>query len=615
MVRAGEHYALKNGMQWDVCNVETASELAKPVGTQQRLKAALQKAEYGNAKVVLLYADEDVHSIADAISTYARRINARTIMLSRGQKRAFWMANDLPGLLLREHPDLDLVIISRHGHPPIAPTQDSPTNSLADHLKALALVGIATATSAFFENYLAPANIMLALLLAVLLSALMLGRRPAILAAIVGVLVFDLYFVPPRFTLEVDDSEYLLTLIGFILTSIIISALATQRRFNHFEAREREKDANLLYSLGKELAQAQEVSEVGVVLERHLVLDFGTDVCLYQPGSSNMLLVYPSPGQTPNAQEQSWADWCFRNNEPGGSSSSVLASSDPLFYPLSASDMVVGVLSFKPNQPQASVSLGKLRILSAVCTQAALALQRIQLTEQAKQLKLAQATEKLQNALLNSISHELRTPLVSITGALSLLDAETNREEKSQFTELVHHAFAEAQRLNQLVGNLLEMARLESGALKLRKRTTDISDLIGTAISQIETRAEGRHFSVRMSPDMPAPNLDFVLITHVLVNLLDNSLKYSQPDSEIEIEAESSASSIQIRVMDRGIGITPGEEAQIFEKFTRGTNTSDTKGTGLGLAICHGIVEAHGGSISAFARPEGGAIFVVKLPV
>ena len=616
MVRAGQQFALKNGLQWDVCNVETASELARPALTHQRLKEALQTAENSNAKVVLLYADEDANSIADAISLYARRVNARTIMLSRGPKRAAWMTTDLAATLLRNHPHLDLVIISQHTNPLGTPDRADNGNSLIDHIKALFLVGTAAIASAIFEQNLTHANIMLAFLLAVLLAALTLGRWPAILAAIVSVLVFDLYFIPPRFTMEVNDSEYLLTLIGFIMTSVIVSALATQRRHINFEAREREKDANLLYSLGKELAQAQEVVDVGQVLERHLVLDFGTDICLYLPDATNTSLVYPAARHTPiSPQEQSWADWCYHNNEPSGGASNILASSDPRFYPLSASGMVVGVLSYKPNQPQATNSLGQLRMLSAICTQAALALQRISLTEQAKQLKLAQATEKLQNALLNSISHELRTPLVSITGTLSLLDSETSREENSLFHELVHHAFAEAQRLNQLVGNLLEMARLESGALQLRKQTADISDLVGAAISQVENRADGRRFIVRVRPGLPTPLLDFVLITHILVNLLDNSLKYSQPGSEIEIEADENVGSIEIRILDRGIGITAGEETHIFEKFTRGSNTSDTKGTGLGLAICHGIVEAHGGTISASTRTGGGAMFFVKLPV
>ena len=226
-----------------------------------------------------------------------------------------------------------------------------------------------------------------------------------------------------------------------------------------------------------------------------------------------------------------------------------------------------------------------------------MSIERAILAEQAKQTEVLRAADKLQTALLNSISHDLRTPLVSITGALSTLEQENQHLGRSAQESLVHTAREEADRLNRLVGNLLDMTRLEAGALKVKREACDAEDLIGTAIGQMEDRLAGRTVDVNVPKTIPMISADFVLIVHVLNNLIDNATKYSPAGSALEVEARQADNQVEISIMDRGIGIPTDDLERVFDKFYRVQRPEQVTGTGLGLAICKGIVEAHGGRI------------------
>ena len=255
-------------------------------------------------------------------------------------------------------------------------------------------------------------------------------------------------------------------------------------------------------------------------------------------------------------------------------------------------------------------------LLTTFASQSAQAIERAQLAEQARQVKLLQAAEKLQNALLNSISHDLRTPLVSITGALTTLEQQESLEEPAR-RSLIETAREEADRLNRLVGNLLDMTRLESGALQLKREPSDPQDLIGTALGQIEARLADRKVTVDVTPGIALVKLDFVLIVQVLMNLLDNAIKYSPEGSPIDIQATTSSTELRISVLDRGIGIPPEDMIRVFDKFYRVQRPRriQAPGTGLGLAICKGIIEAHGGQIWAGSREGGGTKITFALPL
>jgi two-component system sensor histidine kinase KdpD len=253
--------------------------------------------------------------------------------------------------------------------------------------------------------------------------------------------------------------------------------------------------------------------------------------------------------------------------------------------------------------------------MDAFASQAALAIERAQLSDAARQAQVLQAAERLQTALLNAVSHDLRTPLVSITGALSSLEEDGTHLDEATRHSLVENARDEAERLNRLVGNLLDMTRLEAGAMKVVQEPCDVQDVIGAALEQVDDRLGDRPVAVDVPVDLPMAPMDFVLITHVLANLLDNAIKYSPSDVPIEIRAHVTSGHLEVEVADRGIGIPSEDLARVFDKFYRVQRPGSVSGTGLGLSICKGIVEAHGGFIAAENRAGGGTTITFALPL
>jgi len=282
--------------------------------------------------------------------------------------------------------------------------------------------------------------------------------------------------------------------------------------------------------------------------------------------------------------------------------------------PLITANGKIGVLGIKPVASLQLTSPDQRQIFSAFCNQAALAIERAKLAEQAHQTELLQATEKLQTALLNSISHDLRTPLVSITGALSSLREKSMNLNKADRQNLIETAYNEAMRLNRLVGNLLNMTRLEAGAIQIHYEPCDIQDIVGTTLELLKERLDSRKVNVKIPPTLPLVSLDFALFCQALVNLVDNAIKYSPPETPISIEVLKTDIGIEVRVIDEGIGIPPQDLDRVFDKFFRVSRPEQIHGTGLGLAISKGIIEAHGGSIRAENRPEGGTAMAIELP-
>jgi two-component system sensor histidine kinase KdpD len=286
------------------------------------------------------------------------------------------------------------------------------------------------------------------------------------------------------------------------------------------------------------------------------------------------------------------------------------------YLPLKTARGVVGVLGVgKPGTVERDLTPAQRRLMEAFANQAAQAIERAQLAEEARQIKLLQAAEKLQNALLNSISHDLRTPLVSITGALTSLDEQSDSLDEENRRSLVITAREEAERLNRLVGNLLSMTRIESGAIKLNLEPGDIQDVIGTALEQLGERAADHEIKVTVPEDFPLIPMDFTLMVQVVVNLLENAVKYSPKGSVIEVTAFLRDDKAHLQIADRGVGIPPEDQTRVFDKFYRVRRPESVSGTGLGLSISKGIIEAHHGDIHAHSRAGGGTILHIELPL
>lgn len=483
------------------------------------------------------------------------------------------------------------------------------------YLASIAMVAAATLLCNQARPYLSPVNMVMAYLLVVVLAALFLGRRPAVLSAFLGVLAFDFFFVPPRFSFSVADKEYLLTFLSLFSVGLVISSLVAKARERLDALKVRERQTASLYHLSRDLAAATDIPSLVSAAVGNLEQSVGGEVAILLAREGEPEVAAASAGFTLDRSRLQVAGWSLRSRRLAGAGTDSYAG-DPLTYvPLKALAETHGVLVLRLEEEDIPQAAELHRLLNAYATQIAMALERLRLLQQAQEARILKARENLERALLNSISHDLRTPLAAITGALSAVLEKGEKLSSGSRAELLETAREEAARLNRFVGNLLDMTRLEAGALQLKREPCDVQDLIGTALGAVEPRLGETEVSVRLAQELPLVSLDFVLMLQVLVNLLDNALKHARAGGGIEIGARAEQGRLVIEVADRGPGV-PGEDlARIFDKFYRTPVPEGVGGTGLGLSICRGIVEAHGGSIRAERRTGAGLRIVVEVPL
>jgi two-component system sensor histidine kinase KdpD len=451
-------------------------------------------------------------------------------------------------------------------------------------------------------------------LLSVVLAAVYLGRGPAILTSLLSVAAFDFFFVPPHFTMAVSDTEYIITFFGLLVVGLSISQLMAQVREQAKAAQRREIQAAALYELGRDLTVTVGLEAIAQTIIARISQTFSREVAIFLPEGSSLKVFAASPGLAVSENELAVATWAFDHGQIAGRGTDTLPDATMRCLPLRTTRGVIGVLGMQPADSSSYLSPDQRRTLDIFTNQVALAIERARLVEQARQAELLEATEKLQTALLNSISHDLRTPLVSITGALSSLEEGPVMDEEAR-QGLIQTAREESHRLNRLVGNLLDMTRLEAGALHVHSDDGDVQDLIGSVLEQFGSRLEDHPVTVDLPDDLPLIPMDFVLLGQVLMNVIDNALKYSKDGSPIEIRGRVENLYLRISIADRGIGIPVEDLQRVFDKFYRVQRPDNVSGTGLGLSISKGIVEAHGGSIQAENRPGGGTIITIRLPL
>jgi two-component system sensor histidine kinase KdpD len=438
------------------------------------------------------------------------------------------------------------------------------------------------------------------------------------MVSLLSVLAFDFFFVPPYYTFAVSDTQYILTFIGLLGVGLVISELTARVRDQAEAAQRREAETSILYTLSRDLSTAEGLEPIIRAVIDNVSHTFGRDAILFLPdsrGKESLKLIGKSSDFPLDENEMAVAVWSFKFGEIVGRGTDTLSASTGRYVPLKTPRGVVGVLGVKPKEEGNQMSPDQRRLLETFSRQAALAIERAQLAEQAQEAQLLQVTERLQTALLNSISHDLRTPLVSITGALSSLSDGGPEMDAQAYQDLVDTARDEADRMNRLVGNLLNMTRLEAGAMRVTRQPGDIQDAIGTALENLDESIREREVSVEVEENISMVPMDFVLIVQVLVNLVDNALKYSSSESAVEIQARQTGKEVFVRISDRGIGIPAEDLERIFEKFYRVERPEKVSGTGLGLSISKGIIEAHGGRIWAENRSGGGTAITFSLPL
>ncbi len=496
--------------------------------------------------------------------------------------------------ILRESGGIDVYVISGKAEPLHAIDLASwqPHHPWQRYLQSMGLVALVTLLGLPMASSIAPTNLVMFYLVAVVVAAVSWGRGPSVLAAILGVLALDFFFIPPHFTFAVEDTQYVLTFLGFLLVGLVISALTARVREQAEIAGRREVQTTELYELTRDLAAAVGLEEVLQAIVTHVGQTSGRDATIWLPAEDKLKPHTTGKNARVTEDEFAAARLAFEHGESAGSGTATLPHAGIRCIPLKTAHAIIGVLGIRPSDPAVLLPQKQRRLLESFASQSALAIERVQFAEQAKQAQVLQATEKLQTALLNSISHHLRTPLVSITGTLSTLQEDGNDPVRQGMFET---AYGEARRLNHLVGNLLDMTRIEAGAMRVRQVPCDVQDVIGSALEQLSDRLKGRKVTVGLSSQLPFVPLDFVLFVQVLANLLENAVKYSPPSEPIEVQACVTKVGLEIRAADRGIGIPSSDLQKVFDKFYRIRRPDGAIGTGLGLAICKGIVEAHQG--------------------
>jgi two-component system sensor histidine kinase KdpD len=613
LIRATRRMAASLRAPWIALHVELDTQHHLGPADQQRLDANLKLAEELGATVATIPG----HSFAPTVIEYCRRQNITRIIAGKPLHSRWldWWRGSLVTELIRESGDVDVYIISGETGEAANTARASaarPPLVWRSYLFSIVTVLICTLISTGLAPLFEPTNLAMVYLAGVVVVALISGRGPSILATVLGVAAFDMWFVAPFGTFVVGDSQYLLTFIIMMLTGLIISELTARVRSHSQRQWEREQRTVALYALSKELSSLPNRETVLEKSRRMIKQALDCDVWII--GREIALDPHSIEANTIElpASDIGVIRWVFENNRPAGRGTDTLPGTATTYLPLTSTSGVLGVLGVRPTAA-APLGLAQRDLLQAFVAQIVGALERCRLAELAEETRLQIQTERLRNSLLSTVSHDLRTPLATITGAASALAIQTSLNP-DQRRDLAESIVDESDRLNRLVGNLLDLTRLEANAIELKKELQPIEEVIGVALSRMERATRDHHISLQIDDDLPPVAIDAMLMQQVLINLLENASKYSPVGSSIELKCWNEAASLIIEVSDRGSGLPPGEEVRIFEKFHR-VEGQARSGSGVGLAICRGVVELHGGSITARNRVDGGTILHISLPL
>lgn len=619
-IRVAKRSADRARAEWIVLNVTQTRAEGLPDAEKDRLAGTLRLAERLGAELATLESERDV---AQAILSFAADRNVKRIVIGRPRPRPFWTrltTEDVAAGLLRQSGQFEITL---------AAEPDERTAPVGWHLplvsreplawaEAVLAVIIASACSYAAERLFPVASLSVIYMTAVVVVASRRGLGPAMATAVLGFLAYNYLFTEPRFTFRVTRQGELLTLSLFLVASLITGNLAARLRARIDAQASIADRTNKLYDFSRRVAAAATADDVIWASVSHVATTLRCESVLLRPAPNGELQVvggFPPEDQL-DIRDQSAAQFTWDKGEPSGHGSDTLPTARWFFLPLVAGDRRLGVLGITFGDDRLFARTDR-RLLDALVDQIALALERLRLTEELSETRLASETERLRTALLSSVSHDLRTPLVTIIGAAGSL-ADTPDLAVAARKDLAENIREEGERLDRYVQNLLDMTRIGHGALKLHPAPLDISELIGTARHRLRAPLRAHLVTVDVPDNLPLVLADEVLLEQVLVNILDNAAKYAPAGSTITLAARTTGARLELAITDSGPGIPPAEQTRVFDMFYRVTEGDRQRaGTGLGLAICKGLTEAMGGTIRAeTASPDGtGTRIVLSLPL
>lgn len=610
LIRWARRMAYTMDASWIAVHVETAKRLS--ASREAQLTKNLNLARELGAEIIIT-ADED---IADGLVRVARRQNASPILIGK-PRHPFPFRKSLLDRVIEKSKDVDVYVVSARDAAEVREKRlrlPDIQSGLPQYAVAAAAVGVVALLCYPATSFLGYQTVSLFLLLTVALLPLRLGAGPVLLAATLSALVWDYFFIPPRFTFVISVAQDILMLITYFAIAAVAGVLTARVRAREKAVRQREERATALYTLARDLSSARSQDEVAGAAVSNIKRFFNAEVGVFLSELDGDVFSKAHPASTfsVDAKEFGVAAWVYWNERKAGRFTDTLPFTSATYYSISGPRYPLGVLGIKLNQ-KTPLSIDQETLLQTFISQIGSALEREQLNELAKQSITVMESERLYKTLFDSLSHELRTPIAAMMSASeALLEEKTSNQLQVQ-RDLSNEIHTGAERLNRLIENLLNMARLESGRITPALDWCDVNDLVNAAVRKLSDELSNHMVTIDVPNDMPLVKMDFALMEQVITNLLHNACLYTPAGTKVEVRAFVEDDNCVIVLSDNGAGFPTDALPRVFEKFYR-VPGSMAGGTGLGLSIVRGFVEAHRGTIQVENREGGGARFTIRLP-
>jgi len=619
VVRTAGRLATALKADWIALHLKPSDREIVDRKVSRRTEKLMRLAERLGASTVRLNAKD----LTAEILGYARRYNITQIVIGRSRRRRinFWRARSLSQDLINKSKDLAVLVVTPDQEEARAPIVEWPTmsESTTAFAASTAAVACAVAISFALDTVIRLPNLPMIFLLAVLLCAMRFGLTSAISASVLSFLAYNFFFLDPLYTLTVSEPHEILSLFIFLIVAFVTGSLAGRLKQQATATRERAEATQALFDFSRKLSGASKIDDVlWLLVHQAAATAKGKAAVLIDSGKGLALESYWPPGELLATSDVAAARWAKEKQEPAGRGTTTLPSTRFQFRPIIGTKGALGVLGVDPDDAEDVMSEPVAATLQSFIEQAAVAIERIHLVDQAAEAESAAEGERLRAALFSSVSHDLRTPLASIVGSVTSLRELGDRMSLSDRADLLLTIEEEAGRLSRFVSNLLDMTRLEAGAIDIRRDWVDVGDAVASAICRAEKSFPHRTITLVRPEDIPFVRGDAALLEQVVFNLLDNAHKYSGPESVTTVAVSTAPGELVISVSDDGMGIRADALDRVFEKFYRvAGNDGRAPGTGLGLSICFAIVKGMGGSIRAESpiKGEKGTRIVIRLPL
>ena len=625
LVRYAKRLADRLHGPWVALYVEGRRSLQLSEEERDRIADTLRLAEALGGEAVTLPSSDN--RIAEDVIGYAQANNVTQIIIGKSA-RARWfeiLHGSVVHDLVRRSGNISVHVIAGDvvaGQPiPKKSTRPAERNEVFDprpYGAALIAVAVALALAELIQAWIGATNSDLVFLTAVVTMAVRFGLWPSLFASVASALAYNFFFLPPIYTFTIADPHNVTAFGFFTLVAVIVSSVAARGRTQAVATMERARTTESLYAFSRKLAGAGTLDDVlwATAYQTALMLKVRVVLLLPERGTIAVKTGYP-PEDILDDADIAAAKWAWENNRVAGRGSDTLPGAKRLFLPMHTGRGAIGMMGIDSDKPGPLLTPDQRRLLDALADQGALAIERVRLVEEMDRVERNAETERLRSALLTSISHDLKTPLAAVLGSAGTLRDLAEKLSAGEKAELLGTIIDESERLNRFIANLLDMTKLESGAIAPNVALHDLGEIVGSALRRASRILARHEVELDLAPDLPMLELDAVLFEQVLFNILDNAAKYAPAKTTIRIQAWRDGGTVSLRVIDEGSGIPPADIEHIFDKFYRAQKTDQVRaGTGLGLAISRGFVEAmHGTIVAANRSDRSGAMFTINLPV